>query len=266
MDDSPLSTTDAPSDLQSASGRTVLITGASSGLGAHFAGLLVEEGYRVVLAARRVERLCQIMRAWGGDVGACMAVEMDVTNEASIIAGFDKAEARFGPVDVVIANAGVSVAGSATDLKADDFDQIMSVNVRGVFLSAREGARRMLAADRPAGHKRIILVSSIGGLKALPGLTVYSASKAAVVMLGQGLAREWIDSGINVNVVCPGFIRTELNEQWFESVRGKRQVESFARRRLMRATHLDQMISFLAGPDSDGVTGSVFKLDDGQTL
>jgi NAD(P)-dependent dehydrogenase (short-subunit alcohol dehydrogenase family) len=206
------------------------------------------------------------VREWGDDIARCLTLEMDVTNEASVVAGFDKAEARFGAVDVVIANAGVSVGGSAIDLKVDDFDQIISVNVRGAFLCAREGARRMLAASHPVPHKRIILVSSIGGLKALPGLVAYSASKAAVVMLGQGLAREWIDSGINVNVVCPGFIRTELNAEWFESARGKRQIESFARRRLMRATHLDQMISFLAGPDSEGVTGSVFKLDDGQTL
>jgi NAD(P)-dependent dehydrogenase (short-subunit alcohol dehydrogenase family) len=226
----------------------------------------MKEGYRVVIAARRVERLRDMVHNWGDDLEHAMALEMDVTSETSVIAGFDKAEERFGPIDVVIANAGISIAGSAMDLRAEDFDHILGVNVRGVFLSAREGARRMAAAARPDRHKRIILVASIGGLKALQGLTAYSCSKAAVVMLGQGLAREWVDLGINVNVVCPGFIQTELNEAWFKSSRGKRQVESFARRRLMQAVHLDQMISFLAGPDSEGVTGSVFKLDDGQTL
>lgn len=247
------------------SARTALITGASSGLGAHFAARLLGEGYNVVLAARSKERLNEVARKQEKPE-RLLVVGMDVTNEASIRAGFDHAAARFGGVNVVIANAGINIGGKAVDLTSDDFDQVMSVNVRGAFLTAREGARRMLDANCTLGHKSIILISSITGLRPQPGLIAYSASKAAVITLARGLAREWASAQINVNAVCPGFIRTELNDLWFSSPAGQRQIESFPRRRLMQATHLDRMVSFLAGPESEGVTGSVFKIDDGQTL
>jgi NAD(P)-dependent dehydrogenase (short-subunit alcohol dehydrogenase family) len=246
--------------------RTALITGASSGLGAHFAALLLREGYNVVLAARRQERLNAVAGAQTHGLDRLLTVEMDVTDEASVKSGFDKAEARFGCVQTVIANAGINIGGRAVDLNIEEFDRIMGVNVRGAFLTAREGARRMIDARCSREHKAIKFVSSIGGLQPLPGLIAYSASKAAVVMLARGLAREWIGAQINVNAVCPGFIRTELNDGWFSSPLGARQIESFPRRRLMEASHLDRMISFLASSDSEGVTGSVFKLDDGQTL
>lgn len=246
--------------------RTALITGASTGLGAHFAGLLLDEGYNVVLAARRRDRLNDIARANATHEKRLLIVEMDVTDEASIKAGFDKAETRFGALHTVIANAGISSGGKAVDIDVAEFDRIMSVNVRGAFLTAREGGRRMQAVKDNDRSRSIVLVSSIGGLQPLPGLTAYSASKAAVIMLAQGLAREWLNCSINVNAVCPGFIRTELNDQWFSSSGGVRQIDSFPRRRLMEAAHLDRIISFLAGPDSAGVTGSTFKIDDGQTL
>jgi NAD(P)-dependent dehydrogenase (short-subunit alcohol dehydrogenase family) len=248
------------------SARTALITGASAGLGAHFAALLLDEGYNVVLAARSRERLNEVARRHDRHLERLLVVEMDVTQEASIRSGFDQAEAHFGRVRSIIANAGVNIAGRAADLDVADFDRVMNVNVRGVFLTAREGARRMLEDASSEEHKSIILVSSIGGLQPLQGLVAYSASKAAVVMLARGLAREWMNAQINVNAICPGFIRTELNDRWFSSAAGKRQIESFPRRRLMELAHLDRMISFLAGPDSAGVTGSVFKLDDGQAI
>jgi NAD(P)-dependent dehydrogenase (short-subunit alcohol dehydrogenase family) len=246
--------------------RTALITGASTGLGAHFAGLLLNEGYNVVLAARRRDRLNDVARVNAAHEKRLLVVEMDVTDEASIKMGFDQACARFGQVHSVIANAGISSGGKAVDLDVDEFDRIMNVNVRGAFLTAREAARRMQAAKDDKAHRSIVLVSSIGGLQPLPGLTAYSASKAAVIMLARGLAREWVSSRINVNAVCPGFIRTELNDQWFNSSAGRKQIDAFPRRRLMEATQLDRIMSFLAGPESDGVTGSSFKIDDGQTL
>jgi NAD(P)-dependent dehydrogenase (short-subunit alcohol dehydrogenase family) len=246
--------------------RTALGTGASTGLGAHFSELLLKEGFNVVLAARRRDRLIDVARTNAAHERRLLVVEMDVTDEASIKAGFDQAYARFGHLHALIANAGISIGGKAIDLDAADFDRIMSVNVRGAFLTTREAVRRMQAAKDEQVHRSIVLVSSIGGLQPLPGLTAYSASKAAVIMLAQGLAREWVNSNINVNVVCPGFIRTELNDQWFRSPAGLRQIDAFPRRRLMAATQLDRIITFLVGPESAGVTGSTFKIDDGQTL
>ena len=248
-------------------GRTVLITGASSGLGLRFAMVAALAGAKVVLAARRVDRLQALASEIAEAGGVAAAVAMDVTDEASVIAGFDAAEAFIGPVDTVIANAGINNEGAAADIGVDAFDQLMAINVRGVFLTAREGARRMMAAgSRDHRRGRIVLISSIGAHKVLPGLTAYCASKAAVVMMGRSLAREWANRGINVNVVCPGYVETELNTDWFQSPGGKAQIATFPRRRLMEADDLDAMMLYLASDASRAITGSVFTLDDGQTL
>ena len=254
----------ASSDL---TGRTVLITGASSGLGLQFARVAAAAGAKVALAARRVDRLEALAKEIAVDGGTAHAVAMDVTDEASVIAGFDAAQAALGPIDTVIANAGMNNEGLAVEVTAEAFDRVMAINVRGVFLTAREGARRMMAAgSRDSRRGRIVLIASIGALKVLPGLTAYCASKAAVVMMGKSLAREWANRGINVNVVCPGYVETELNADWFAADGGKAQIATFPRRRLMEADDLDAMLLYLASDASRAVTGSVFTLDDGQTL
>ncbi len=248
-------------------GRVALVTGASSGLGRRFASILAANGAKVALAARRMDRLREAAEAIRAAGGIAAAVEMDVTDEASIIAGFDKAEAELGPIDTVFANAGMNSRGLALEVGADEFDTVMAINVRGVFLTAREGARRMVAAgSRESGRGRIILIASIGAVKVLPGLTAYCTSKAAVAMMGRSLAREWANRGINVNVVCPGYIETELNSDWFHEEGGKKQIAGFPRRRLMAEEDLDAMALYLASDASRAITGSVFTLDDGQTL
>jgi NAD(P)-dependent dehydrogenase (short-subunit alcohol dehydrogenase family) len=249
-------------------GRTALITGASSGLGARMARVLAASGAKVALAARRLERLtvlaAEISAAGGGEA---FPVVMDVTDESSIIAGFDAAEAALGPVDTVFANAGMNNRALAVEITDAAWDEVMAINVRGVFLTAREGARRMMAAgSKDKGHGRIILVSSIGAQKVLPGLTAYCTSKAAVLMMGKSLAREWANRGINVNTICPGYVETELNADWFGEEGGKKQVAGFPRRRLMVEADLDAMALYLASDASRAITGSVFTLDDGQTL
>jgi NAD(P)-dependent dehydrogenase (short-subunit alcohol dehydrogenase family) len=246
------------------SGRTVLITGASSGLGRHFAKIAAAAGAKVAIAARRKDRL----KALADEIGAnAFAVEMDVEDEASIVAGFDAAEARLGSVDGVIANAGMNARGMALDLPVDDFDRVMRVNLRGAFLTAREGARRMIAAgSKESGRGRILLVASLGAHKVLPGLAAYCASKAGVVTLGKALAREWANRGINVNSICPGFIATELNDEFLESEAGQKMIAGFPRRRLMREDDLDATVIHLLSDASRGITGAAFDLDDGQGL
>ena len=248
-------------------GRTALITGASSGLGAHFARILAANGAKVALAARRMDRLEALAAEIVAAGGAACAVGMDVTDEASVIAGFDAAEAALGPVDTVFANAGMNNRALAAEITAEAWDGVMAINVKGVFLTAREGARRMMAAgSRESGRGRVVLISSIGAQKVLPGLTAYCTSKAAVLMMGRSLAREWANRGVNVNVVCPGYVETELNSDWFAEEGGQKQIAGFPRRRLMAEGDLDAMILFLASDASRAVTGSVFTLDDGQTL
>ncbi len=246
------------------SGRTILSTGASSGLGRHFARTVAGAGAKVAIAARRTDRL----KALVDEIGANAAsVEMDVEDEASIIAGFDAAQSALGPIDGVIANAGMNVRAMALDLATEDLDRILRVNLRGVCLTARAAARRMIeAGSEQSGRGRIVLVASLGATKVLPGLVAYCASKAAVVMLGKGMAREWANRGINVNSICPGFISTELNDNFLESEPGRKMVAGFPRKRLMQADDLDGTVLHLLSDASRAITGAAFDLNDGQGL
>jgi NAD(P)-dependent dehydrogenase (short-subunit alcohol dehydrogenase family) len=246
------------------SGRTILITGASSGLGRHFARTVAGAGAKVAIAARRTDRL----KALVDEIGAnAAAVEMDVEDEASIVAGFDAAESALGPIDGVIANAGMNVRAMALELATEDLDRILRVNLRGVFLTAREAARRMIeAGSEQSGRGRIVLVASLGATKVLPGLVAYCASKAGVVMMGKAMAREWANRGINVNSICPGFISTELNDDFLESEPGRKMVAGFPRKRLMQADDLDGTVLHLLSDASRAITGAAFDLNDGQGL
>ena len=251
------------SELQ---GRTALITGASSGLGARFARILAAAGANVVLAARRADRLTQLCAQIGAEGGRVAAVPLDVADEGSVVHAYETAERTFGVVDTIIANAGINMEGPVLELEADAFDNVIAVNVRGCFLTVREGARRLLARDSTARAARVVIISSVTANTVSPGLAVYSASKAAVLQLGRVLAREWVTRKINVNVLCPGYIETELTSDWFQSEGGRRQIQRWPRKRLMDASSLDGLLLYLCSDASEFVTGSVFTLDDGQTL
>jgi NAD(P)-dependent dehydrogenase (short-subunit alcohol dehydrogenase family) len=249
------------------SGRTVLVTGASSGLGKRFAAILAESGAQVVIAARRVallEKLKQDIEAGGG---RALAVAMDAADETSIKAAFDAAEAEFGSVDSVVANAGVNIPGSTLGLSVEDFDKIVAINIRGVFLTAREGARRMIAKGAPErGHGRVVIISSTTASVAPAGAGPYAMSKAAVTQLGRSMAKDWAVKGVNVNVIAPGYIRTELNELMWEHEVGRQLLASFPRKRVMDESVLDATLLYLCSDACAQVTGSVFTIDDGQTL
>ncbi|HSJ77701.1 MAG TPA: SDR family oxidoreductase, partial [Erythrobacter sp.] len=242
-------------------GRNALITGASSGLGTRFARILAASGANVALGARRAGRL----EALAAEIGPkAAAIRMDVAREADIIAGFDEADAIFGKVDTVIANAGVDGAGMATTISEAEIEHTLAINLKGAILTAREGARRMMAHGITNG--RIVLVASITAFEPSPGLVAYAASKAGVVQAGRTMAREWARAGINVNTVSPGYIRTAINDAWFDTDPGKKQIAKFPKRRLMGEEGLDAMVLFLCSDASEFVTGTDFVLDDGQTL
>lgn len=245
-------------------GRVALITGASSGLGAHFAELFVAEGARVAIGARRVERVQALADRLGA---AALPLAIDVTEEASIVAAYDAAEAAFGTVDTVVANAGQSNAGRATDVTEAALRSTIDVNFTGVFLTAREGAKRLIAAGvHERGQGRVVLIGSITAHMTAQGDSAYAASKAAVAHLGRNLAREWVRAGVNVNVIQPGYIRTGINGDWFETAGGVAQIAGWHRRRLLPIDALDEPLLFLASDASAHVTGAVIDVDDGQSL
>jgi NAD(P)-dependent dehydrogenase (short-subunit alcohol dehydrogenase family) len=248
-------------------GQVAVVTGASGGLGAHFARLLAAEGAAVALTARRLDRVEALAGELAGAGHRAMALRLDVADAEAIGPALDEVEARLGPVSILVNNAGVGGEGLALDVSVEDFDRTFAVNVRGTFIAAREAARRMIAsgvAERGAG--RIVNLASIASQTVLPGLSVYCGSKAAVAMMTKGMAREWARRGIAVNALAPGYIETEINARWWPTEGGQKQLKGFPRRRLMQESDLDAAFLMLVGPAASAITGSLIVVDDGQSL
>jgi len=249
------------------SGRVALVTGASSGLGAGFAKALAAAGAKVVLAARRADKLAEQVEAIRAAGGEAVAVSMDVTDEASTKAAYDAAGAAFGTVDTIVANAGVATEKVALGLSVEDVDFLLAANVRGVFLTATEGARRLEAAgSRDKENGRIVIIGSITAEKIFPATSVYGATKAAVRHMGKALAREWARRGISVNIIQPGYFESEMPAELFASEAGAKFVASFPRQRLRPPSDLHTPLLMLCSDAARGITGSVITIDDGQTL
>lgn len=245
------------------SGQVVMLTGASGGLGEHFARLLAKHGAAVALTARRTDRTEALANEIQAAGGRALSLGLDVSDAAAIPVVMDRVETELGPIDILVNNAGVGGEGLALDLSVEDFDAAFAVNVRAPFVASREAARRMLARG---AEGRILNIASIAGHTVLPGLSAYCASKAAVEMLTRSLAREWARRGIAVNALCPGYIETAINDQWWPTEGGQKQLKGFPRRRLMEPEDLDAAFLMLVGPAARAITGSVITIDDGQTL
>ena len=244
-------------------GDVAVVTGATSGFGRHFARILSAAGATVVLTGRRVDRLTALQKEIAVGGGTAHALALDVTRLDSIRACVAEVERLAGPVSILVNNAGISIQSSALKLGESDWDAIMDTNVKGPFFMAQLVAERMIERGIKG---RIVNVASIGAMKALPGLVAYSTSKSAVAMMTKGLAREWARHGIAVNALCPGYVKTELNDTWFESEAGTKQIAGFPRRRLATEASLDAPLLLLCSRHAEFVTGALFTIDDGQLL
>jgi NAD(P)-dependent dehydrogenase (short-subunit alcohol dehydrogenase family) len=245
-------------------GRVALVTGASSGLGKRFAQVLVAEGAKVVVAARRKDRLDELVKELGANA---FAVQCDVTDERQVIAMFDAAENKFGLVDTVINNAGMTHANNAVTQDIAEFRKIMDLNVTSVWCVAREAARRLIhAGPEKSHHGRIVNIASMAGRIVIPNVTAYNTSKAACAHLTRSLAREWARHGINVNALSPGYVATELTEEWLNGEGGQKTIGKSPRRRIMDEKSLDEALLFLCSDDAKFVTGTDVLVDDGQSM
>lgn len=244
-----------------------MVAGASSGIGAHLSRLFSRAGANVVLGARRVDKIETLAAELRSGGAKALAVPLDVTDEASIIHAYDLAEAEFGTVDTIIANAGLAVGGRSTTIAPEDVRRIIDTNLTGLFLTSREGARRLIeAGSAEKENGRIVLVGSITAEMTAQGDAAYAASKAAVAHLGRQFAREWVKKGINVNIIQPGYIRTDINGEWFETEGGKAQIASWHRGRLLNIDALDDMMLYFSSDASRQITGTTMTIDDGQAL
>ena len=246
-------------------GRVALVTGASSGLGRRFAQVLAAEGARVIVAARRKDRLDALAKELGA--ATCLAVQCDVTDEAQVVAVYDAAEAKFGLVDTVINNAGMTHANNAVTQDIAEFRKIMDLNVTSVWCVAREAARRLIKAGPEKSHNgRIVNIASMAGRIVIPSVTEYHTSQAACAHLTRSLAREWARHGINVNALSPGYVATELTEEWLNGEGGAKTIGKSPRRRIMDETSLDEALLFLCSDAAKYVTGTDVLVDDAQSM
>ena len=250
------------------SGRVAFITGASSGLGEHFARTLAAAGAGVVLAARRIERLKTLRAEIGAEGGEAHFVEIDVTDPASIRAAVAHAETEMGTIDILVNNSGVSTTQKLVDVTPDDYDDVMGVNTRGAFFVAQEVGKRMIARARGAAPGtftggRIVNVASMAGLRPLSQIGVYSMSKAAVIHMTRAMALEWGRFGINVNALCPGYIDTEINHHHWQTEAGQRLIGMMPRKRVGQPRDLESALMMLVANESHFINGAVIQADDG---
>jgi NAD(P)-dependent dehydrogenase (short-subunit alcohol dehydrogenase family) len=247
--------------------KTALVTGASSGLGAHFAKVLAREGYRVVLAARRVEALDALKGEIAASGGKADVVAMDVADEASVAAAFERIEALGLRPDVLVNNAGISDSKPALNISAADWDRVVDTNLRGVFLVAQAAAKRMKDARPGVGAGgAIVNVASILGHRVAGSLASYAASKAGVVRLTEALALEWARYGIRVNALCPGYIETDINREFFATEPGQALIRRIPQRRLGQAGDLDGALLLLASDAGRYITGASLVVDGGHLV
>jgi NAD(P)-dependent dehydrogenase (short-subunit alcohol dehydrogenase family) len=249
-------------------GRIALVTGASSGLGDRFARVLAGHGARVVLAARRIERLERLRGEIAEAGGVAHVVPLDVTDLASIESAVAQAEREAGPIDILVNNSGVSNTIRLLDVQPADFDFVFDTNIRGAFFVAQAVARRMVerAKADPSREARIVNIASMAGVKALPGIGVYGMSKAAAIQMTRAMAAEWGRFNINVNAILPGYIRTEINEAHWETEGGRKLIAMTPRRRLGQPEDLDGTLLLLASSAARMISGSTFTVDDGFCL
>lgn len=239
-------------------GKRVLITGASSGFGAHFAQVLSAAGAEVILGARRVEKLEQTAAKVHAAGGKAECVKLDVSDGASVRAAFDAM-----PVpDVVINNAGINIENTTVDLKEDEWDQVMDTNVKGMWMVSREAIRLWINEGK---RGNLINIASVLGLRVQSQLAVYTASKAAAIQLTKSLALDYARYNIRANAICPGYFATDINREWLETDGGQKMIKRIPFRRPGNLSELDGPLLLLASDASSYMSGSCVVVDGAHT-
>ncbi len=243
-------------------GKAVLITGASSGLGRHSALLLAKAGAKVALAARRLEPLVELEKQIESRDGRAIPLCLDVTDQASVADCVSVAETELGPISILVNNAGVGESKTAFDVTEDDWDRVVDTNLKGAWLVAQEVGRRMAHL----GHGgSIINIASVLGLAASSQVPAYCASKGGLVNLTRALAVEWARHDIRVNALAPGYIKTDINRTFLDSPAGESLRNRIPLRRFGQPEDLDGPLLLLASDASRYISGSVLVVDGAQS-
>jgi NAD(P)-dependent dehydrogenase (short-subunit alcohol dehydrogenase family) len=245
------------------SGRTALVTGASSGLGRFFACSLAKAGAAVALAARRRESLEQVRDEIRSAGGAAVAIAMDVTNPASVGSAFSQLASEIGRLDILVNNAGVTVTRPFLDLDETEWDRVLRTDLDGVFRVGQAGARAM---KDQGSSGAIVNIASIVGLRVAGQLAAYATAKAGVVHLTRAMALELARHRIRVNALCPGYIETDFNRDFFASDLGRALINRIPQRRLGKLEELEGPLLLMCSDASSYMTGAVLAVDGGHLV
>ncbi|HEY6642484.1 glucose 1-dehydrogenase [Povalibacter sp.] len=241
-------------------GKVALVTGASSGLGRHFARVLAGAGAKVGLAARRTDALATLAEEIDALGGVAALSKLDVTDAASVTAAVAAIARDLGPIDILVNNSGTSVAKSVLEQTERDWDDVVDVNLKGAFLVATEVARQM------RDHKRggsIINIESILSFRQAGHIAPYAASKAGLTQLTRSMALELARYGIRVNGIAPGYFATEINQGFFDTEPGRALIGRIPQRRVGNYEDLDGPLLLLASDASRYMNGSTLVVDGG---
>ena len=250
-------------NLLDLSGKAILVTGASGGLGRHFAQRLAEAGARVVAAARRGAELEKLVAEIEAAGGTAHFVVMDVADMASVQAGVAEAVRLTGGLDGLVNNSGVTETVPLLDQTEAGWDRVLDTNLKGAWAVATQTARHMVAACNGGA---IVNIASVLGLRQGGQLTAYATSKAALVQLTKQMALEWARHGIRVNALAPGYIETDLNRAFFASEAGKAFTKRIPQRRLGQPADLDGALLLLLSDAAAYITGAVLPVDGGHLV
>jgi NAD(P)-dependent dehydrogenase (short-subunit alcohol dehydrogenase family) len=250
--------------LFSLANRTALVTGASSGLGRHFAGVLAGAGATVVVAARRMDKLEEVAAEIEAGGGKALAVEMDVTDDGSVRAAFDSVREALGrPCDVVINNSGMSREGWFREQSEEDWNAVIDTNLTGVWRVGKHATNALIEAKAKGS---IVNIASITAHRTQYMTTAYCVSKAGVDHLTRHMALENARYGIRVNAISPGYFRTAINDDYLDSEAGEAMRKRIAFRRFGDYRELDGALLLLASEAGSYMTGSTIVVDGGHLL
>jgi NAD(P)-dependent dehydrogenase (short-subunit alcohol dehydrogenase family) len=249
--------------LHDLTGKVALVTGASSGLGRRFAMVLAQQGAAVGVAARRIDALDALVKEITASGGKAFATKLDVNDEQSVTAAVAAIEKALGPIDILVNNSGIGIAKPALEQTAADWDAVINVNLRGVFFMANEVGRRM--RDHGTGGS-IINIASILGERQAGAVLPYAVSKAGVIQLTKSLALEVARYNIRVNAIAPGYIATDINNEFFTTDAGAAMIKRIPQRRIGSDSDLDGALLLLASNASQFMTGSVLAVDGGHLV
>ncbi|RMD63633.1 MAG: glucose 1-dehydrogenase [Alphaproteobacteria bacterium] len=247
----------APFDLR---GQVAVVTGASSGLGRHFALTLARTGAKVAIAARRSERLAELAQEIAGFDARALPITLDVADASSVRACVEAAETELGPISILVNNAGVAIDKPTVECSEDDWDRVLDTNLKGAWLMARETARHMIGLEHGGS---IINIASVLGLAGAARVAAYCASKAGLINLTRALAVELARHDIRVNAIAPGYVETDLNRAFLASTAGRALQGRIPQRRFGRPEDLDGALLLLASSASRYMTGATLVIDGG---